>query len=104
MSENGKCEACRAKLYTEILNYYLSLDKSLNFNGGVLKNFYSIFIKLLWRDNQPKRVRAEEQHFIATLRTQGFSIGDIADIVGRSKATIHDALEKTAKLAKVTQA
>lgn len=102
MSENKKCEDCEARKYAEgILEYYLSLEKSLDYSGGVLKNFYHVFVKLLWwPSEQPKRVDSAEEGYIVSLRKTGFSIGDIAFIVGRSKSTVHDVLAKTAKLEK----
>jgi len=104
MSETEKCKLCRGEIHTKILEHYLSLQKSLDYSGGVLKNFYFVFIRLLWNGEQPKTVSPEETDYIALLRNTGFSIGDIAFIMGRSKSTVHDVLARTVKLAKATHA
>jgi hypothetical protein len=95
--ENKNCESCEHKKYaTEILDYYLSLENELDHSGPATKNFYKIFIRLLWYPNaQPKQVAPEESAFLKELRGKGFSIGDIAEIASRSKSTVQDVLSRT---------
>jgi hypothetical protein len=96
MAENKNCESCEAKKYaTEILGYYLTLEKELDYSGSAIKNFWKIYIRLLWYpDKQPSHVSKEEAAFICELREHGFSIGDIAEIVKRSKATVSEWLSR----------
>jgi hypothetical protein len=96
--ENKNCESCEPKKYaTEILDYYLTLEKDLDHNGTATKNFYKLFVRLLWYPNkQPNHVEKAEGDFIRDLRQRGFSIGDIAEIMMRSKATIQKVVSRTA--------
>jgi SOS response regulatory protein OraA/RecX len=96
LKENN-CESCEPKKYAkEILDYYLTLEKELDDSDSAAKNFWKIFVRLLWYPNkQPYRVEKEEADFIGYLRQRDFSMGDIAEIMQRSKSTIQEALTKT---------
>jgi hypothetical protein len=95
--ENNNCESCEHKKYAEeILDYYLSLEKELDHTGSATKNFFKLFVRLLWYpDKQPNHVEKTEGDFIRELRQRDFSIGDIAEIANRSKSTVQDVLSRT---------
>ena len=76
-------------------NVVINEDKKLRpRTRDVNKNFWRIALKLFQAGKQPRNVLDSERKLIKILRKGGYSIGDLAYVFDRSKATIHENLRK----------
>lgn len=82
--------------YKAIVDKFCDIETNTPLDKRVAVGFYyAMNVLFNLPTGQPKHIQPDEQDFIHDLKTQGFSIGDIALICDRSKSTIFEALNKT---------
>jgi hypothetical protein len=84
-----------SKTADEIMDFIADIGKDIPNDRQVLVGYLATLERVgNWLHGQTQHVEKSEADYIKLLYKDGFSMGDIALIVDRSKSTIHEVIER----------